>query len=98
VTGASRRYRGNTLILETEFETAEGAVRLIDFMPLRDGARTSSDRRRRVGAVPMKMELVVRFDYGRTFPGSSRPDNGLRAISGPHSLVLRSPVETTGGT
>jgi GH15 family glucan-1,4-alpha-glucosidase len=98
VTAVQRRYRGDTLILETELETAEGVVRLIDFMPLRHGRRTvvrvvegSS------GSVRMKMELVVRFDYGRTVPWMKRlPDNALRAISGPHSLVFRSPVESQG--
>jgi GH15 family glucan-1,4-alpha-glucosidase len=98
VTQVRRRYRGNTLILETEFETADGAVRLIDFMPLRDGA----PKLIRVveglsGSVPMNMELVIRFDYGLTVPWIKRlPDNALRAISGPHSLVLRSPVESYG--
>jgi GH15 family glucan-1,4-alpha-glucosidase len=60
-----RRYREGTLILETEFETAEGAVRLIDLMPLRDQApdvvRIVEGVR---GQVPMRMELIMRFDYG----------------------------------
>jgi GH15 family glucan-1,4-alpha-glucosidase len=98
ITGASRRYRGDTLILETELETSEGAVRLIDFMPLRHGTRTIIRIVEGIsGSVPMKMEFVVRFDYGRMVPWMKRlPDNGLRAISGPHSLVLRSPVDNRG--
>src|SRR3970040_467689 len=60
-----RRYRPGTLILETDFETADGEVRLIDYMPLRDSAsdliRIVEGRR---GRVPMRMELIIRFDYG----------------------------------
>src|SRR3954453_12465697 len=87
----SRAYRTDTLILETEFETAEGAVRLTDFMPLRG---TNSDLVRCVtglrGRVPMRTELTIRFDYGRTVPWVSRLEDGaLRAIAGPHMLVLK---------
>lgn len=94
----SRAYRQNTLILETRFETDGGAVLLTDFMPLRG---TNSDVVRRVaglhGRVAMKLELIVRFDYGRTVPWVSRLDNGcLRLIAGPNMLVLRSDVELHG--
>ena len=90
----TRRYRGHTLVLETEFETAEGAVTLIDFMPLRgrnsDIVRMVVGRR---GRVEMRMELVIRFDYGRTVPWISRlSDGSLRAIAGPDMLVLRTDV------
>lgn len=93
-----RHYRDNTLILHTDFETAEGRVRLIDFMPIRDGA---PDIVRIVegldGRVAMAMELVIRFDYGLTVPWVKRLDDGaLRAVAGPHSVVLRTPVETRG--
>src|SRR5690606_20383732 len=93
VTGVHRRYRGDTLILETDLETAEGAVRLIDFMPLRHDTRTVVRIVEGLsGTVAMEMTLVVRFDYGLTVPWMKRlPDNALRAISGPHSLVLRTP-------
>jgi len=61
----TRRYRGDTLILETRFETADGAVLLVDFMPPRSGhsslVRLIIGER---GRVPMRMELVVRFGYG----------------------------------
>lgn len=98
VTGVHRRYRGDTLILETDLETAEGAVRLIDFMPLRHDTRTVVRIVEGLsGSVAMEMRLVVRFDYGLTVPWMKRlPDNALRAISGPHSLVLRTPVESHG--
>lgn len=86
----TRRYRAGTLILETEFETAEGAVTLIDFMPPRDGA---SDLVRMVvgrrGRVTMRTELALRFDYGAIIPWMTRlDDGGLRAIAGPDMVVL----------
>src|SRR5471032_1971999 len=95
----TRRYRGDTLILETDFETPDGKVSLIDFMPVRDGA---SDLVRivvgRRGTVKMKMELVLRFDYGSSIPWVSRlPDeSGIRAIAGPDLCVLRTPIELSG--
>jgi GH15 family glucan-1,4-alpha-glucosidase len=96
----SRAYRQNTLILGTQFETDGGAVLLSDFMPLR-GA--NSDVVRRVtglrGRVAMKLELIVRFDYGRTVPWGSRLDDGcLRLTAGPNMLILRSDVELAGRT
>jgi GH15 family glucan-1,4-alpha-glucosidase len=86
-----RRYRGDTLILETDFETDEGAVTLIDFMPLRG---TESDLIRLVvgrrGTVTMCTELVLRFHYGSIVPWVSRLEDGsLRAIAGPDMVVLR---------
>ncbi|MFC7705518.1 glycoside hydrolase family 15 protein [Plastorhodobacter daqingensis] len=97
VTRSARRYRGDTLILETEFETASGAVRLTDFMPLR-GDQEVSDLVRIVtglrGQVPMTMELALRFDYGRLVPWISPLEGGnrLRAVAGPHAVVLEAPV------
>ncbi|MGA7983665.1 MAG: glycoside hydrolase family 15 protein, partial [Burkholderiales bacterium] len=84
------------LVLETEFETGDGAVRLIDFMHCpRPDERV--DVLRMVqgvrGTVPMRMELVMRFDYGRIVPWVTRVDGGLRAVAGPESLRLRAPVE-----
>ena len=89
-----RRYRDGTLILETDFETSQGAVTLTDFMPARDD---SSDLIRivtgRAGEVRMRMELVFRFDYGRLIPWVERTEGGaLRAIAGPrlcHSVHRR---------
>ena len=93
----SRRYRGDSLILETEFETATGAVRLIDFMPPRgenpDLIRIVEGLR---GEVVMRMDLIIRFDYGRTIPWVRQRHGGLEAVAGPDGLILRTPVETRG--
>jgi GH15 family glucan-1,4-alpha-glucosidase len=102
----SRCYRGNTLILETDFETAEGAVTLIDFMTPRFQI-VGSRRMRQVGtsqlirivrgrrgAVAMTTEFVLRFDYGAVVPWITRlEDRGLKAIGGPDLAVLRTSVE-----
>jgi len=87
----TRRYRDGTLILETEFSTADATATVVDFMPLRDSA---SDLCRivygRRGRMPMRMELTLRFNYGATVPWVSRlPDRSLRAIAGPDMTVLR---------
>ncbi len=93
----SRRYRGDTLILETEIETASGTVRLIDFMPPRgenpDLIRIVEGIR---GEVPMQMELIVRFDYGHIVPWVRNRHGGLEGIAGPDGLILRTPVKTQG--
>jgi GH15 family glucan-1,4-alpha-glucosidase len=92
-----RRYRENTLILETEFETADGVVRLIDFMPPRgnnpDIIRIVEGVR---GQVVLKMELIIRFDYGSIIPWVRKAHGGLEAIAGPDALILRTPVKTRG--
>jgi GH15 family glucan-1,4-alpha-glucosidase len=98
VTGSSRRYWDNTLILETRFETADGVVALIDFMPPRGNA---SDVVRLVcgisGRVKLAMELVIRFGFGADIPWVRRTEDGaLLAIAGPDMTVLRTPVETRG--
>lgn len=94
----TRRYRPNTLILETSFTTADGEVGVIDFMPLRAGAshlvRLVVGKR---GTVSMTTELIIRFDYGLSVPWVKRTESGdLLAISGPDMLVLRTPVELRG--
>jgi GH15 family glucan-1,4-alpha-glucosidase len=92
-----RKYRDNTLILETEFETAEGTVALIDFMSVRDGVpnlvRLVEGRE---GNVPFRMELIIRCDYGSIVPWVQRFDGGILAVGGPDSLVVRTPVEMRG--
>ena len=99
VTATRRRYRGETLILETEIETKSGAVRLIDFMPPRgenpDIIRIIEGLR---GKISMQMELIIRFDYGHIVPWVRRRRrfDGLEAIAGPNGLILRTPVETCG--
>jgi GH15 family glucan-1,4-alpha-glucosidase len=95
---AGRRYRPGTLILETDWETDDGRVRVIDFMPPRGKA---PDIVRIVegldGEVAMDAELVIRFDYGKTVPWVRRIDDGTRiAIAGPDALSLRSEVEHRG--
>jgi len=93
-----RRYRPRTLILETEFETDTGTATLIDFMPLRKGhpeiiRMVRCDR----GSVRMCMDLVIRFDYGRSVPWvTRRKDGALLALAGPHLLVFRTNVSIRG--
>ena len=97
VTGTNRRYRGDTLILETEVRTNEGTVRYIDFMPPRG---TNPDIIRIVegleGKVTIRMELIIRFDYGSIVPWVRKNHGGLEAIGGPDALILHTPVETRG--
>ena len=95
---SSRRYRGDTLILETRFETADGVVTLIDFMPPR-GKNSDIVRlvRGESGAVRLRMELTLRFGYGQTVPWVTRMEDGtLRAIAGPDMVALRTPAELHG--
>ncbi len=93
----TRRYRGPSLILETEFTTDGGTVRLIDFMPIRG---TTPDVVRIVegvtGEVAMQMELIVRFDYGSIIPWVRRVDGLWTATAGPDSLTLKTPVDLQG--
>jgi GH15 family glucan-1,4-alpha-glucosidase len=94
----TRRYREDTLILETEFVTAEGAVTLIDFMPLRSAqshiVRMVVGKR---GQVTMHTEFVLRFDYGTAVPWVTRLEDGtLRAIAGPDMVVLRTQAPLRG--
>jgi len=97
VTKITRRYRGETLILETTIETKSGAIRLIDFMPPRG---TNPDLIRIVegirGTVAVEMELIIRFDYGSIIPWVRKRDHGLEAVAGPDALILRTPVPTFG--
>ena len=90
-----RRYRDNTLVLESEWQTPTGRVRVIDFMPPRE---TKPDIVRIVegleGHVEMRTEFVVRFDYGSIIPWVRRlAGNTLLAIGGPDALALRTPID-----
>lgn len=93
----TRRYRSRTLILETTFEHEKGSFRLVDFMPVR---QRNSHIVRIVegirGRVPVRMEMALRFDYGRTVPWVTRMRGGVRAVAGPNLAVLRSSVELHG--
>ncbi len=92
-----RRYRGESLVLETEWETADGSVRVIDFMPPRGEA---PDVVRIVegldGTVSMSSELRLRFDYGSVVPWVRKLGDDLAAVAGPDAIWLRTPVETFG--
>jgi len=97
VSAVRRGYQGDSLVLETEFHTPDGVVRLVDCMPPRqrdpDVARVVEGVR---GRVPMRMELVIRFDYGSIVPWVRRQGGALHAIAGPDSVWLRTPVEVRG--
>ena len=92
-----RRYRPGTLILETEFETDAGVVVVTDCMPLRtqmpDLIRVGEGKR---GAVPMRLELVIRLDYGSLVPWVRRTPDGIKAVGGSNALHLRTPSSSAG--
>ena len=94
---STRRYRSDTLILETVFETESGSVRVIDLMPPRGSA---PDIVRIIeglhGTVAMHSELVIRFDFGRILPWVRRIDHARVAIAGPDALCLRTPAPVRG--
>ncbi len=102
VHASSRRYRPGTLVLESDFETAEGAVRVIDFMPRRgDGPphlmRVVEGLR---GRVPMRMELSLRPDYASIVPWVESAPDGVIATAGPDAFRLSTvlPLEIEDGT
>jgi GH15 family glucan-1,4-alpha-glucosidase len=88
-----RRYAGDTLILQTEWDTGDGVVRLTDFMPPRGEA---ADIVRIVegvtGTVDMRFELTLRFDYGHVVPWVRHHEHGITAIAGPDAVWLRTGV------
>jgi GH15 family glucan-1,4-alpha-glucosidase len=94
---SERRYRGETLLLETDFETEEGVVTLVDGMPLRDKelnlVRMVVGKR---GKVSMRMEFILRFEYGSIVPWVRRFEKGIRAIAGPDSILLQTNVPLQG--
>jgi GH15 family glucan-1,4-alpha-glucosidase len=93
----ARRYIPDTLIIETTFETATGKVLLIDFMPPR-GEHSDIVRivRGITGKVALRMDLALRFDYGRTIPWVAHTPDGLRAICGQDMVVLRTAAKLKG--
>ncbi|MHB1519394.1 MAG: glycoside hydrolase family 15 protein [Acidimicrobiales bacterium] len=92
-----RHYRGDTLVLESEFVTDEGTVRITDCMPIRQShpevVRLVEGVR---GKVAMEMQLTIRFGYGQVVPWVRRMDGTLLAIAGPDALSLWTPVECEG--
>jgi GH15 family glucan-1,4-alpha-glucosidase len=92
-----RRYREGSLVLETDLAGEGGTVRVVDCMPIR---QRDPDVVRIVqgleGRVRMRMELVIRFDYGSAVPWVSHRPDGIAAVAGPDALYLQTPVETRG--
>jgi GH15 family glucan-1,4-alpha-glucosidase len=93
-----RRYRGDSLILETTWHTLSGVVRVVDFMPPRDDSYPVLIRLIEgvSGAVEMESLLRLRFGYGKIIPWVRRNGDNIRAIAGPDSVCLTSPVHSTG--
>ncbi|MEZ5565684.1 MAG: glycoside hydrolase family 15 protein [Gammaproteobacteria bacterium] len=97
IVSTSRRYRGDTLILESDLHVSGGAIRIIDFMATgTPGLQVVRIVEGLDGEVPLWMQLVVRFDYGSIIPWARRDGNDLYFIAGPDSLLLRTPVEVSG--
>jgi GH15 family glucan-1,4-alpha-glucosidase len=102
-----RRYRADTMVLETRFRTASGSVLITDFMPLPRGHEMSvASGRRRVDlvriikgeqdSVAMAMEMIFHFDYGSIVPWVRRRPDGLSVVAGPDALLLRTPLDLVG--
>ncbi len=97
VISTRRAYRKGTLVLDTEFETSGGCVRLTDCMPLRDGKASVIRQVEGLrGRVRMKMLLVIRFDYGSVVPWIRKASSHLEAVAGPDALSFWSDAKTTG--
>jgi len=97
VRSVRREYRAHTLVVETTFETKDGVVSLVDFMPPRaEHSHVVRIVRGVRGTVAMQMDLAIRFDYGRTVPWVTSIENELRAVAGPDMLVLRTDAPLRG--
>ncbi len=93
----ARRYRDDTLVLETDFETAEGAVRVTDCMSIGSDEPTLIRTVEGLqGTVPMRGELVIRFDYGASVPWVRSVEGGITAVAGPDSVLVHSDVPLRG--
>src|SRR5581483_1919361 len=94
----SRRYQKGTLVLETEFATEEGVVVVTDCMDRRGEHKDVIGIVKCIrGRVTMRMELVIRFDYGTVIPWVTRMEDGrLRAVAGPDQIIISAPVEIRG--
>ncbi len=89
----TRQYLGDSLVLETVFETADGAVALIDFMTI-EPSNVVRILEGRSGTVPCQFELILRFDYGISIPWVTRLGTGygIRAVAGPDQVIVRADV------
>jgi len=97
VKAVRRQYRDDTLILETEFDTADGTVAVIDFMPVRDqDPNVVRIVEGRAGRVAMRTELILRFDYGSIVPWVRHTDCGITAVAGPDAVTVVTPVPLHG--
>jgi GH15 family glucan-1,4-alpha-glucosidase len=97
IRAAHRRYRPGTLVLETTFETPDGSVLLTDFMPVRTEHPVLVRQVRGLrGQVPMRLELIIRLDYGSIVPWVQRAAHGIRAVAGPDALLLETEVKLHG--
>ncbi|HUW98249.1 MAG TPA: glycoside hydrolase family 15 protein [Acidiferrobacter sp.] len=97
ITATTRRYRETTLVLETDFETDQGSVRVIDFMPISDDTERDGCHVIRIveglrGTVDMRMRLVIRFYYGSMVPWVRHIDGAHMAVAGPDTLYLATSV------
>ncbi len=94
---ATWRYLPQTLVLETKWTRGEDVVLVTDFMPSR-GSHSYIARKIEclAGEAAMRMELTLRFDYGRSVPWVTREEHAVRAIAGPHMVLLRTGLETHG--
>ncbi len=91
---ATRTYRGDSLVLETTFDTPDGSVRVVDCMPIGHGGRVDMVRRVEgvAGRVPMRTELIPRFEFGQAIPWLRAEDGRIVAIAGPNTVYFDGPV------
>src|SRR3954468_22721111 len=97
---SKQRYRGDTMILETEFVCDGGAVRIVDFMPVPASTDVRDDRCDVVrivegldGEVPIEMLIDLRFGYGQDTPWVTAAEGGVRFTAGPDTVVVRAPIQ-----
>jgi GH15 family glucan-1,4-alpha-glucosidase len=94
---ARRYYHEGTLVLVQEWDAPGGTVRVTDFMPPRHHRPRVCRRVEGLsGSVEMVTEVVVRFEYGSLIPWVVQTDQGIRAVAGPDSIELNSPVPLEG--
>ena len=97
VTSVSRRYRENTLVLETDFTTEDGTIRVTDCMPIREGHPEVIRQVEGIkGTVDVSMCMAIRLGYGCTVPWVRLQDGLLIALAGPDGIALWTPVKTWG--